>query len=737
MPAMLGKAAHRLLRSVVMTATVSLAAGLLAIPAPASATPSATYPTVDEGEAAQGSLLLVLDSSGSRREPDRSGTSKISAAKQALNTVVDKLPANAVVGLRVYGATVFEKSDPGACTDSQLVVPIGPADKPALKGAIAKYKPYGETPIAHSLKQAAKDLGTESKRTILLVSDGEETCNPDPCLVARDIHAKGIDLTIDVVGLHVDAAAKRQLSCIADAGGGTYYDAQDAGDLAASLDQSALRAFKDFAVSGTPVKGGLRPADAPEIGAGQYTDTLAAPTQQDGRVKYYMLTRTPGSTLHAAVTSRPEKRSGSAATSDELKLELLTPSGDEECTWGTGAAFEWSSTRDFLNASVFQGPYGNSSASTYIPDECKTSDRLLLKVERSEESGPAGPEDPMELVVIEEPPLDGDAEQLPGPVEEADIDFGALPPGKSQGKADGGGGFADATTLTPGHWTGTLQPGEQLFYRVRADWGQSVAVTFRLAQNPALDSQVGQLGEKIEIRAYGPDRAELFLPGGSAKNFTGTTRSYSQDQVFHVTLPEVRFRNREDGGGDTIQAASLAGNYYVAIQQNADDEGRKYQEPIEITVAVKGEVSGEPTYLEPQPEPEPAKGKETGDKEAAGSSGASGSGDGSAPSAAEESGSMMPVAVAGGTGALVLLAGVLLLFLLRRPRQAAAGSTPAPARPPAGPSQGPQGPPHQAQNQGWAPGQQQNSPWQPPQQPGQPPRPDQGPPQNPPPTPPW
>ncbi|MGH3487186.1 MAG: VWA domain-containing protein, partial [Actinopolymorphaceae bacterium] len=607
---MLGKAAYRsclplsALLPLMIVAALSLVAGLLVTPAvaaqrPAHAAPAHSAAALDEGETGQGSLLLVLDSSGSMKEPDQSGTTKINAAKQALNTVVDKLPAEAVVGLRVYGATVFEKSDPGACTDSQLVVPIQPADKPALKSAIAKYKPYGETPIAHSLKQAAKDLGSEGKRTILLVSDGEETCSPNPCLVARDIHARGIDLTIDVVGLHVGAGAKHQLSCIADAGGGTYYDAQDADDLAASLDQSALRAFKDFAVSGKPVIGGLQPREAPEIGAGQYTDTLAQPAAQDARIKYYMLKRTPGSTLHAAATSRPEKRSGSAATSEQLKLELLTPAGDEECTWANGAAFEWSSTRDFLNASVFQGPTGNSSASTYVPEECKTSDRLLLKVERGEEEGAgSGPEDPMELVVIEEPPLDGNVGQLPEPVEEADIDFGALPAGQSLGKADGGGGFADATTLTPGTWTGTLQPGEQLFYQVRADWGQSVAVTFRLPENPALDSQLGQLGEKVEIRAYGPDRAELFLPGGSTKNFTGTTRTYSQNQVFHATLPEVRYRNREDGGGDTIQAASLAGHYYVAIQQNADDEGRKYQEPVEITVAVKGEPAGVPPYQE-------------------------------------------------------------------------------------------------------------------------------------------
>ncbi len=655
----------------------------------------------------QGELLLVLDSSGSMKEPDASGTTKIAAAKRALSTVVDELPDGAQVGLRVYGATVFEESAPGACTDSQLVVPVGPADKPALKRAIGKYKPYGSTPIAHSLKQAAKDVGAEGPRTILLVSDGEETCADDPCLVAKEIHAKGIDLKVDVVGLNVGGAAKRQLTCIADAGGGSYYDAQDAGDLSASLDQSALRAFKDFTATGTRVKGTLQPGEAPQIGAGQYTDTLAAPSQADGRIKYYVLTRTPGSTLHAAVTIRPEKRTGTAATSEEVMLRLLTPAGDQECTWGHGAAFEFSSSRDFLNASVFQGPDGNSSGSTYIEEECKTSDRLLLKVERGEEEGSAATaEDPMELVVIEEPPVEG-ADQLPAALAADDVARGPLPAGPSKGDADGGGGFADATTLTPGTWTGTLQPGEQLFYRVKADWGQSAAVTFRLAENPRLDNQLGQLGEKVEIRSYGPDRAEVFLAGGTAENFTGTTRTYTKDQVFHATLPEVRYRNRESTSNEVAPVA-LAGDYYFAIQQNADGEGRKYQEPVQITVAVKGDVTGAPAYREieeeaPQPPADDA-GKDSGKSDGAGAeppppveaakdTGGSGTG------------KLALVAVVGGGGLAVLAAGVVLAVgLLRRPGRrrpghdagvgtwSGPGPGPAPGTGP-GPGAGPPPPP--------------------------------------------
>jgi len=62
----------------------------------------------DDGD--QEELLLVLDSSGSIKEPDSSGSTKIAAAKRALHAVTAKLPDDARVGMRVYGATVFSKS---------------------------------------------------------------------------------------------------------------------------------------------------------------------------------------------------------------------------------------------------------------------------------------------------------------------------------------------------------------------------------------------------------------------------------------------------------------------------------------------------------------------------------------------------------------------------------------------------------------------------------------------------
>jgi Ca-activated chloride channel family protein len=405
-------------------------AGLLAC----GATVAMMVPTAPAtAEPADGRLLLLLDSSSSMKEPDASGATKIEAARTALNTVVDRLPGTAQVGLRVYGATPLPPSDPNACTDTDLVVPVGPADTAALKRAVGGYRPAGETPIAYSLGKAAADLGQSGPRTILLVSDGEESCGTDPCAVARQLHAAGIDLVVDVVGLNVNAAARNQLTCIADAGGGTYYDARGAEQLAAAMNQSSLRAVKDFAPTGSPVRGTPDVAGAPEIGPGRYTDTVGQAGNEAGRAKYYMVKRAPGGTVRAAVTARPAKRSGSAQTSDELKLTLLLPAGDRECTYANEAAFEWNASRAFLNTAVFLGPDANSAHSTSNAQECRDADRLVLRVERAARgSGGGDAEDPIELTIVDEPPVDS-VDALPGPVDGDGATPAAMPPAQPQG----------------------------------------------------------------------------------------------------------------------------------------------------------------------------------------------------------------------------------------------------------------------------------------------------------------
>lgn len=187
-------------------------------------------------------VLLVLDQSGSMATRDAAGVTRLQAAQRAMASVVDSLPDGTNVGLRVYGATVrvAGKAMPGsaACTDTQLVVPIGPIDRTALKQKVAGARSYGDTPISYSLEKAIGDLGTDGPRSVVLVSDGEESCSADPCATAMRLAGSGVSLHVNTVGLQTTGTARSQLQCIADKTGGKYYDAADNASLAGMLQQA-------------------------------------------------------------------------------------------------------------------------------------------------------------------------------------------------------------------------------------------------------------------------------------------------------------------------------------------------------------------------------------------------------------------------------------------------------------------------------------------------------------------
>ena len=215
-------------------------------------------------------VLLMLDSSGSMEDVDPSGETKMDAAKNALVHAFDTASSDVEVGLRVYGADVDVNSTSGSCADSRLAHPVGALDKAVLTNAVNQFHPRGSsTPIVYALKEGAKDLGDSGKRRIILVSDGEETCSSDPCGEVRDLVADGVSPQIDIVGFGVGDKVRQQLSCMAEAGGGSYYDAKDADSLEASLQQLGSETVHGYTVVDTAVRGEGTPADAPELEPGR------------------------------------------------------------------------------------------------------------------------------------------------------------------------------------------------------------------------------------------------------------------------------------------------------------------------------------------------------------------------------------------------------------------------------------------------------------------------------------
>ncbi|MEM7301488.1 MAG: VWA domain-containing protein [Pseudomonadota bacterium] len=174
--------------------------------------------------AAPSDILFVLDGSGSMWGQIQ-GVAKIATAKNTMVELMDDVPADARVGLMTYGTT--SKS---SCADVSLLNGLG-ASRSDIKASINGLKPLGKTPIQRSLIEGISLLSkaepTDVQKSLVLVSDGIETCDGDPCKIAATSQFLGVTMKIHVVGFNVDSEARKQLECIAEQGKGRYFDASD------------------------------------------------------------------------------------------------------------------------------------------------------------------------------------------------------------------------------------------------------------------------------------------------------------------------------------------------------------------------------------------------------------------------------------------------------------------------------------------------------------------------------
>jgi Ca-activated chloride channel family protein len=181
-------------------------------------------------ETRQGDLLLVLDASGSMWGQVQ-GENKIVIARRVLGEMLDRLPEEQAVGLIAYG-----HRREGDCADIELLAPLAGLDRPALKQAVQALNPKGKTPITGSVEQAFQILGQRhGGASLVVLTDGLETCGGDPCAAVRAAKQRGIDFRMHIIGFDVAGEDVTQLECMAQAGGGRYWSAENAGELAEAL----------------------------------------------------------------------------------------------------------------------------------------------------------------------------------------------------------------------------------------------------------------------------------------------------------------------------------------------------------------------------------------------------------------------------------------------------------------------------------------------------------------------
>ena len=211
-----------------------------AAPSKAASTPSAAPPrqkspaakTTPVKDSKTSCMVLVLDASGSMWG-QIDGKAKIAIAKQVMAELVAELPEDVNVGLTVYGHR--RKAD---CRDIEMIMPVQRLNAGALTSKIQAIQPKGKTPIGATLLQIAETLKNQpGEKVIVLVTDGLESCDQDPCKVARQLKAAGVITRIHIVGFDLKGDALAKLKCITDPSGGLLVGANNAAELKSALSE--------------------------------------------------------------------------------------------------------------------------------------------------------------------------------------------------------------------------------------------------------------------------------------------------------------------------------------------------------------------------------------------------------------------------------------------------------------------------------------------------------------------
>jgi hypothetical protein len=238
---------------------------------PAKSEPGKVVVTLAAGSKAGGAIEIILDASGSMLQK-LGNERRIDIARKTLTKLTSStIPAGTPFAFRVFGREV------DSC-QTDLDVPVGPLDPAAVGKKIAALvaKNGARTPIGASLEKVSDDLrGVTGEKLVVLVTDGEETCGGDPAAAIERLRKSGIGTRVSIVGFALDdeklATTFRRWS---DAGGGSFFDAQDAAGLDKSLTEAMRPGFEVVNAQGQLLGSGLVGGEAVAVPAGTHTVRL-------------------------------------------------------------------------------------------------------------------------------------------------------------------------------------------------------------------------------------------------------------------------------------------------------------------------------------------------------------------------------------------------------------------------------------------------------------------------------
>ena len=552
------------------------------------------------------STAVIIDASGSMLAPDAGGQTRMDAAKQATEGLLNDLPKEQRLSLLTYGTQTGSGDEEKAagCQDVTTLVPMG-GNRAEMVSKVKGLNPRGYTPIGKSLLQAEKELPGQGGRQIVLVSDGIDTCAPPPvCEVAKQIRERGVDIVINVIGLNVDDQARSELQCVAKEGGGSYADAKDAASLKEQLVLKSTRNLQKYQSGGEQAHGAPTAAEARPIEAGgmkdrkpdpkHYQDVLPATTSKPASSLHWKVNLGKGERLGIGYIVPPPPTTGNSLGSYiTVKADIKGPN-DSTCV---------DKDKSASNPNEFYRSLGGAAISHAIGENssCQPGD-YNISLERT--GSLEGQHDlPIELMLWKVP-------------EAADATTTSAPPtdkpqptnlevGNSAGKLPSALGPSDAPTVKPGTYDAEIVPGEMLWFKVPVEEGQRLQMAFDV---PPIDLEdpndiYGRLGRKISWSVMGPTLYPVVTK--DTKKDSIDNNDYSVDvyrdataTASTTTLP-IRWDNINNSDSD-VYSGFVSGEQYVALRystifRKADQNTQSIPIKFRVAVAATGEAEKAPT----------------------------------------------------------------------------------------------------------------------------------------------
>jgi len=209
-----------------------------------SYTPPGQLPAPPQAKKMLTRILFIFDESQSMLGVWNNET-KINVARKILIQLVDSLEKvpNVEMALRLYGHQ--SPVPPQDCNDTKLEVPFSSTSAGAIRQKLRWVEPKGTTPIAKSLEACAGDFPQEDnvRNIILLITDGIEACDGDPCAVSAMLQKKGIMLKPFVIGIGLETDFAKAFNCV-----GRVFNAKEEKQLQVVLKQAINQALNSTSV---------------------------------------------------------------------------------------------------------------------------------------------------------------------------------------------------------------------------------------------------------------------------------------------------------------------------------------------------------------------------------------------------------------------------------------------------------------------------------------------------------